>query len=266
MTEFHWEAPSDFTGDFAAVLQITPVQAGRCEIDAAAEGAGTEGTQFLFWMLAIDHLGRGPAFVGTWYHGGPHPVQAHVGPVHTSDFNFQEGTWGLRFLAGLGGPPSIDVTIVGFGLADTEGAGPPLSIDVTCEEPFRLSLFGGRDAVGFTENTFRGGVGASVTGNVAAVNVADAYHAQFDEELVRLQAWKSGGPLPGGSAGELRLDHPNGTMTRTWPIDESGGPVLFDGGPGQYDLHLTLAGAAGYEDFQGVLIGVNPVDSLDEAV
>lgn len=93
---------------------------------------------------------------------------------------------------------------------------------------------------------------------------ADRLSTSFPTVFVHVQASVHTG-VGGAQMGRFQLDHPQGTTT--WMMDNLGPPTIsFQGGPGDYEISLTRVGSGWLTPLPGVIVGVDPVESLDEVV
>lgn len=272
MTSFQWEAPRNLTGPFAMSVRIDVTETTWCDYETTAYGTAQEDDPVAFWMLAAQDPGGsgGTALLLS------RRAQAHVG----STVDTRTVTPGPRgdWAAGPGGGALVEdqmvLTIAAFDLGPVPSPDidTPLSVEVACEDPFRIAGWHeGHQGRSFTQSSLQGGVGASADAGtgVGAVRVSrgDGLTETFDTARARLQVSP---PLGGAFEGDLRLDHPNGTWSRHLESEEQPPqPRLvvedFDAGPGRYGLRLDWAGMNRIWSFEpfGILVGMDPVDPDD---
>lgn len=270
-TAFRWASPKNLTGTLAVHIQIDPQidpgAATECRTDIEAEGTVREDIPVLLWeQHRTDHVwSYDRTSTGEPVHA--HAAGAGTGPATPWDHGpYETGAGGIT---GMTGDEVFNITAVAFGLEnrpDQDLVDRPMRINVTCDDPFTYSLQASRQAVGFTEQSFTDG-GAGISSRlVHSVDVQKnaTLKAGFDTEIVRVQAayLESRADVDG----RLGVHHPNGTTG--WAIEEDlrwGGDRQLVDGPGDYTLDLSLEGE-GYFEINGVLAGLDPVDSLDEVV
>lgn len=285
VTDFHWEAPKNLTGDFIAVLNIETDEPRYCQWHAGVTVRGKVDNPILLWSRGV--TARGEVGGPVW---NPEYVQAHAGNIlNTRVITHEDGqTWAGKFSGStVGTEPwggdTLTITVAGFGLEHWEEASQesPYVVDLSCDGPVRMTLEAGRVGLGFTHQTFtHGGAGASTE---TAVQVGDttvgytrAYRDArlgqvFATEEVRFAAHFNtyGGDI-GVEPDRLALAHPTGTQT--WTLSD--GEVRRNqsttfrhiGGHGSYVARLDLTRTNEPNYLKGVLVGVDPVASLDEAV
>lgn len=144
------------------------------------------------------------------------------------------------------------------------GYHPPIRIDVSCAEPISITdLAASREAVVFKTDSVGGGTGASVyqpLGGSVNASAGDGLSASFISPTVRLRAGDT--TMNSNVAGNLQLTAPSGAYA--WALDGSD-DIVHEDGPGAYRLTLDRR-AAGFSDrLLGVLYGLSPVSSFDEA-
>lgn len=260
---FNWSAPADLAGTFVAILRGDVTTDTFCRVKVLAVGRFIDEDPVAFWTTFTSD-DRGSA-------GGGHiwqPVaQAHVGSIIDSRALMEaDGHWGASGQSGGTVEETFEVMVLAFGLdpAEAQDLESPLSIEVTCDHPFAITgLHAGRAGRSFTQDSLGGGVGATVNAVPgASASVGDGLEASFDEARVRFVAVTRFAEV---RHGELTLEHPEGT--RSWTFGQfEPSDLLFDGGPGDYRLDLTWATAARTDELFGFLVGVDPVESLDEVV
>lgn len=283
ITEFHWDAPKELEGIFAANLRLGADGETFCRYEGRAEGTVVrDRPAVLYWQMGVLDRGRN----GAGLHNEQR-LRAHAGglvdsrPVTSAT---ETGPWFSGGLAGsrFGSPARgfvLDITFAGFALEDrseTPDQG-PFSIDVSCDRPVELSLFAGRRGVDVQHQAMTdGGHGASIEAPVKAYLYDDArrrFHSGAD--LVRFQLDIMADSEEGigeGETGRLFLRHPQGT--ESWPLPppeivEGIDPLRFvgvDGGPGTWTVGLEIRDALRNYDLHGILVELNPVESLDDAI
>lgn len=271
VTEFQWQAPTNLSGTFAMMLRLEVSQTTFCEASPQAAGAFDDENPISFWQRTVitgedvSGLGQG---TNTWRRA----VQVHAGSIADSrqvtPFGGQWGTGG--FDAGVVGE-SMEITLVAFGLGESEDPHlkSPLSIRVTCDDPFNVTtLMASQQARSFTQGTLTDGIGATVNvGPLAPESFSkyDRLETSFDASMVRFQAIL---PDQGDFEGTLALHHPGGSVD--WSLRPGILPserfVAFDGTPGGYAIELDWHGRDYSDDPMGILIGLDPVEHLDDAV
>lgn len=267
VSRFHWEAPADLNGSFAAVLRVE-VSSGTtfCEMSMQALGSFDNRNPVSFWATVGGPTGSEYQWV--W------PVQAHAGDhVDTRDVTqVRRDEWGASSHVRGQFEDTFRVTIAGFGLGLWERNDPPvdtpLSIGLTCEDPVRISLEAGREGRSWNQGTLEGGVGYTVnlgpTSTVAprSISVNDGLEVPFDASIVRFLSWH---PLGDDFEGDLGLAHPGGS--ERWTLSpEKWGLMKHTGNAGTYRVTLDWMGRDYLRPPSGILLGLEPVDSLDEAV
>lgn len=265
MTSFRWEAPRNLTGPFAMSVRIDVTETTWCDFETTAYGTAQEDDPVAYWMLAQDR--DGTAWTASVL---SRRAQAHVG----STVDTRTVTPGPRgdWAAGPGGGSRVEdqmvLTIAAFDLGPVPSPDidTPLSVEVACEDPFRIaSWHEGHQGRSFTQSSLEGGIGASVDAGtpVGAVRVSrgDGLTETFDTARARIQVSP---PWEGAFEGDLRLDHPNGTWSRHFESSQHPRVVAedLDAGPGRYDLRLDWAGLNRHFSDQpfGILVGMDPVD------
>lgn len=266
-TEFHWSAPSNTTGAFAAEFKVTVDQTSFCWTNVSAEGEFDRGDPIAFWLSDRS----GSHIAGLWTHG----VQAHAGP--TADTRWITGpdneTWGMGARSGRRVTPgdALVQTLAVFGLdiRDERSDGTPLEITISCEgDPFSLSKAASRTGRSFTQESLEGGVGTTVRlQRTIGVSVDDGLTQRFNTSRTRFMGWLEWGRHNGQSWGNVTLHHPDGD--RSWTTGEPAGRVGFaahEGGPGRYTLEVDWAQHSRTPQPYGILVGLDPVESLDTVV
>lgn len=258
---FHWAAPADATGTFAATVIVDPDGDAACVQNISATGTFNASNPVAYW-----EAGTSGVYAGHWRH----PVHAHTGPADTRPLTAaREGSW--HKVAGREGSIVPDgttfaVTVAAFDLLHrSDSVYPrPLTIDLACNAPFDVELQAGRHARSFTPESFEGGVGASdaILFDGRIVARGDHLVETFDAPIVRFQATQIVAGLSSDRDGTMVLNYPGGTETWTW---NPGGPqdINVKGGPGRYDVSLDWDGTWN-DALYGVIVGIRPVDSLDE--
>lgn len=271
-TRFEWSAPPDMTGTFAAIVRIEVSEPTRCWSNATAEGrvdgeiGGAENDNpVVFWHFVVSPLPFGEArglAASTWFR----QFQVHAGAADTRELTPVDGDWGMTPRNGGDVFDIMETTVAAFSLDRREGGGlnSPLSLEITCGAAFRIvSLEGGRHARSFTDETLRGGVGFTLREPVnQKLAVNDRLEEGFGVPHVRFQ-------------GTFVTDHapPDADLTLRYPLgEEEWIPEPFDrrifgvDGPGG-DYELEVDWLSDSEDkVLGVLMGVDPVKTLDDAV
>lgn len=261
ITEFRWTAPPDMTGTFAAVLHVDPVEETRCNFRIVATGMFEDGNPVPYWL----RYGRSLA-AGHW----ERPAQAHARDlVDTREAWEVDGDWwnGPRILKLV--RDTLDIAFAGFGLGlnDEFDFETPLNITVSCRAPFTLSLEAGREGRSFTQETLTGGLGA--TTNFApemSLSVNDGLTESFANSHVQFDLAFPSVTQNDHMEGRLTLHHPEGS--ETWvPPPEGERDASLVGGPGTYELDLDWhARGSVSKQPKGILVGVDPVELLDEVV
>lgn len=264
-TGFHWEAPKNFTGPFAAKINITVQERGWCTKRTRAAGTFNATSPIAYWETDTSGDPKpGGSFAGHGHYG----VQAHAGPADTRRFIGPEGRWDK--VAGkterlVNDGFTLNIGAWDLGLWNGTPLDRPLTVDVDCEVPINVTLEAGQHARSFTETSLEGGVGASVTYGPLPQRLArdDGFAMDFDASHVRFQALPVISDLD--TSANMTLDHPNGTETWTW---DHAGPISvgLDGGPGRYNLSLDWYSDDNRQHMLGAIFGLDPVDSLDDAV
>lgn len=276
-TAFVWKAPEHLNGTFAANLRFEWDGENHCTFFHGYAGDIAQGHP-LFWSEWRTGGGE-EGFAGLWWS----KQQVHIdGVVHSDEFTSgypiigdAVGAWtGYKSVEG-NFSDFLEVTTAGFDLdVWTHRTQPPPAppdapawIELRCEQPIQIaSLSAGQEGLSFLQESFESGIGVSRGFDLA---FCDGLSYTFDSSSVLLDIH----PYPPNGAqfarGQLTLDHPNGS--RSWGLAHAGlespgqDDVAFTGGPGAYTF--TLDHWAAYRmDIPGILVGVDPVDHLDEAV
>lgn len=264
-TSFHWEAPRNYTGPLAVMITVTVQEEGWCEMKTRAAGRFNSTSPIAYWQSTT--LG-GPESHGTFIGYWGYNLQAHAGPADTRRIHGPEGRWDkLQGSSGRRVREVLTLNIAAFDLNLWNGTqlDRPLIVDIECDVPIDLTLKAGQDARSFTEESLEGGVGATVDLGPMSRRIArdDGLSMDFESSYVRFQAVS--GIADQATEAEMTLDHPDGTERWTW--DHSGPEeVGVDGGPGRYDLALDWSSQEVSQHMYGAVFGVDPVDSLDDAV
>lgn len=265
MTEFSWDAPAGMEGRFAAIVEFEVQEQTRCSRNLIGTGEFRDDTPVVMWARWAKGSGGRSLSFAQW----DRSFQAHVGDfVDTRDFMSVDGAWGFFPQGGGKVEERFTLTIAGFGLEQQQelGADFPLSIDIQCEDPFRVvSMQASREGHSYTDQTLEHGVGAkfatSLTDTMAFAN-KDRLEARFDESRVRFETAFFAAE---DEVGRLELHHPGGVVE--WPLPQpEADDAVFDGGPGEYAVELNWRAKGGHFHISGILIGVDPVDSLDDVV
>lgn len=271
-TIFHWEAPQSFTGNITAMLRLDLPAEAWCEWDVVASGQLVSPNPVKFWFST--KAGHG---LSADYAYMADEVHAHVGPWSTYDLRQTDDYWTMGVDGGTlvtSENHTMTVTVAGFDLADWNGSGSdtPLGIKIACDATFNVTKKGGREGVSFSHETLTDGAGVSHTGVASAtVNLRDRLTVDLEGTVTRLQGLYTNDWSDGIDRGNVTLTHPQGTQSWKVPPGPLGtGDSLrmhFDGAPGKYEMKVDLAGAAvGRTEFVGLLIGADPVGSLDEVL
>lgn len=263
-TEFHWEAPADLTGAFAAIIRIDLDGQTRCDLRIVATGTSEEDNPIVFWRSSPSGL-----TAAGWTRG----LQAHAGPADTRILDPVGGDWWFgpsthRLIRG-----SQEWTFAGFGLGLYEGApvDSPVSIDLSCEDTVSLTLWAGREGRSFDQETLEGGIGWTVPGNPTTEwvvprsgSIEDGLMATFPSSAVR---FLSSRPFGGDDYnGTLTLEHPDGEQTWHIAPNQPSDLMSLDGASGSYRINLDWVGRDYWVAPFGILAGVNRVQSLDDVV
>lgn len=277
LTEFAWKAPGDLNGTFVATLRFEWEGDNNCTFFHGFAGElGAEHPLHWWseWRMGDDQEG----FAGLW---NDEIVQAHAGGVvDTRDLTGSVGAWtGYKTLQGSFSD-FLEVTAAGFDLEvwDHRTQPPPAPpdapfwVELSCQDPFTVaSLSAGQEGRSFLQNSMDGGVGASAVGQPTVV-AHDGLTHTFESSTVLLDVhpYERNGGL---ETSQLTLEHPDGTESWfTADADLGIGPVqptldpdiAFTGGPGEYTLTLDRVSTG--SDIPGILVGLDPVDCLEEAV
>lgn len=260
---YRWEAPTDLNGTLIVSLAVEVDKTTWCEADTVASGRFDPDNAVGFWASTSEEGRIRTSSAGSWSRG----VQAHAGDtVDTRDLSTPEGRWRQSPSMGLRVSEGFTYTFAGFGLEAWEGApdGPPYTVEITCDDGFHVTeKKAGRDGRSFKQETLEGGVGASVYVPTQTVSASrdDGLAHTFDTSTVRFESTFS----PGTNHGELTLDHPAGTAR--WQIGRDGPrQATHTGGPGTYAVELDWVAEDGRGHPMGILVGMDPVDALEEAV
>lgn len=269
LTEFAWSAPADLTGPFAVGIRIEVQEEAWCEHDVLAHGTRNRENPVEFWLMVEEFDPGGvEATISnslTW----TRTAQVHVGSTVDTRV-LDEDTWNWAKAAGGGARTGgqLVLTVVAFDLGLFPGAGveSPLTIELSCEEPFRIvSWYEGHEGRSFTQGTLETGVGATVNTGSSSLrtSLADGLKEEFGTARVRLQM--NFGPFRPADdyQGRLVLNHPDGS--RSWDLSPLDRPrwisLDVDADPGTYELLLDWAGTNSFQHIpMGVLVGMDPVD------
>lgn len=264
VTEYRWTAPADLNGTFALRLGIEVTTPTHCTTHTEAVGAFDPANPVAFWRKAQTADGDFILNAAAWTRAG----QVHAGSTADSRrASTIDGRWRAFPSGGLNVERSFEVTwaTFGVGLGHDAELDSPLTIEVDCDAAFEITErqagTGGRS---FTQGTLKGGAGA--TANVpldgASASVDDAMEVQIDAQHTAFQAAFS---APEARYGHLELHHPNGTAR--WELGPDGDRNAELRGPGgAYRVELTRTAMGVNDDVEGILVGMDPVDSLDEGL
>lgn len=265
MTEFSWTAPPEMTGTFVAVIELEVLEPTRCSESVRGTGTFTDENPVVLWVRTDDGSGRGLNFA-QW----DRSFQAHVGDVvdtrHVMSVEHPNNAWGFTPHSGGSVEERLAITIAGFGLSPEFGADSALSIRFTCEDAFRIvSMGAGRRGRSYTDQTLEGGVGWRFKApfqDTQSYAARDRLEARFDTAHVRFETAFFSAEQ---EEGRLTLHHPGGD--EAWPLPPpEATDAIFDGGPGEYTVNLNWRAQGSHFHISGILIGVDPVDSLDEVL
>lgn len=278
---FRWEAPAALEGDFVAVLQLKATTETFCTWDSGGEGEVVDDDpSILFWDESMDENGGRTLFIFANTHQPVHAQAVGLADTYDAVGVQEDGNWWTGHSAGSRFDETLSITTAAFGVKNRPGAPVehPLFIDLGCDNPVELSLLAGRNPVDFTQQRLTDdGVGGEVDPPVdkwrTSVYLDATKQARFDTELVRLMArftQRLDSEGPGQVESELSLHHPAGTATWSFPADAGFFPwhmqMRFDGGPGDYTLELDHKAILRDSQLWGVLVGADPVESLDDVV
>lgn len=277
---FSWKAPKNVTGVFALQVHAEPTGDGPMRCEAGAGGAGDdegwsgemEDPPVHFWTEVRFDNTTERAMFRNW-----ETAEAHAGGLSTRTVVASNtGGWGLDVGYGDRVGSRLTVTAAVFDGLWLTNASPAIEVGIECDEPFEVERFASRDARGFSRDGTTTGTGAGVR---AAEVQASASSAEWviegldtDRVAFRAVSEVEGDDLA-EARGRLDLDHPSGH--ETWELNGSMS-ARHDGCPGTYRVLINRLAVAtpenvghprsGGDRFAGVLVGLDPVDSLDDAV
>lgn len=278
---FSWKAPKNVTGVFALQVHAEPTGDGPMRCEGKAGGAGgddgwsgdMEDPPVHFWteMRFDDTTER--AMVRNW-----ETAEAHAGGLSTRTV-FASNAWGWGLDVGFVDrvESRLTVTAAVFDGAWQSDPSPAIEVTIWCDEPFEVERFASRDARGFSRDGTTTGTGAGVRAAEiqASLSSAEWVIEEFDTDRVAFRAVSEvEGDDLAEERGRLDLDHPMGH--ETWELNGSLS-ARHEGGPGAYRVLINRLAVATPEDidqhprfggdrFAGVLLGLDPVDRLDDAV
>lgn len=276
--DVRWDAPDNLIGTFVARFLIEVPETTFCWTNVTATGNTSRAPEdpIVFWMAT--GIQDGPDFAGMSGTMWSRSVQAHIGSaVDTRQFTTSDGRWGTVLASGQRVRDVVDVTLATFGLEASDPDQSPLRISIACDDPYSLELFASRDGRSFTQQSLQDGVGATAETNTpivpdskrTAVSHDDHLEHTFDTSQVYLQSEMftyGGADEDAEEMGTMVLDHPDGSESWTKDRDDPDVKWVFAGGAGDYDLTLDWAGHGRSKGPMGVLVGFDPVDSLDDAL
>lgn len=262
---FHWEAPKNATGTFAASVTVDPGGEAQCEWQVQATGRTNASNPVAYWEQVTSLGATSSTFLGHWHH----PARVHAGPADTALLTgSDDGRWRkVMEPSEFRVPDELTLMVAAFDLEHREKSGleAPLEIDVSCDAPIDVTLEAGRHAHSFTHDSLEGGVGV-------ASNVLVQRHIARDDGLadtfsiprVVFNVMMLRNPDAHDTEGTMTLDYPGGSETWTW---DPGGPnkIDVDGGPGRYEVSLDWYDET-HDELFGAIIGLDPVGSLDEVL
>lgn len=271
MTEFHWDAPPNMTGTFAMLLRLEVENPTTCTVSAEATGQKQDGNPIAFWVRIVAAGESGRAIIQitqAW----SRPFQVHAGSVVDSrHVTPAGGSWGQGGLGSALVEQSMEITLAAFDVGVTESAGEdsPLLVRVTCDDPFTIAtLMASQHGRSFSQETLTGGLGTTINvGPLApeSFSKGDRLATSFNTSHVRFQATF---PNRGDFEGTLALHHPNGTDD--WSlrpgVPRSDTLINFDGITGDYEVGLDWFGSDYPYEPEGILIGLDPVRTLDDGL
>lgn len=263
-----WRAPHNLTGIFGSRVQVTADQETSCSFHPRVEGY----VEPHHTVLVGRRKGWGSALSGSFYARVEDPVRAHAAGAETPRQPPREGPyhWGRDSGVLLEAGEQYTYTVIAFGLEDRSHRPyeAPMVREISCDKPVEFSLEAGRDAVAFNlQSLEEAGVGATVMEGPRTVVVkhnASLRH-RFDNQTVRTfatwWAWDV------DSQGNLTLDHPEGRSRMPMTPTSWNRQIHHTGGSGNYSLGLSMqAQGRGDVSLHGVLVGMDPVESLDDAI
>lgn len=266
--EYTWSAPDNFTGTLAIGLQLDVDSTAACWVNTTASGIASASNPIGLWVSGAPPGMSGASGVSAAWTG---TAQAHAGPeVDSRDIVASESHWIATPYIGWRVDDRWNVTIGAFDLRpwrdDLETA---FSVTVVCDEPYTIRKTASRQGHSFSQESFQSGIGATVPayhpgppGGKIGVSYDDGFTREFDTQQVRLRLRPSS---HSETVGDMTLRHPDGA--RTWSADGLEFPeVAFQGGPGRYSLEANLVSWSWVPSPYGILVGLDPVESLDEIV
>jgi hypothetical protein len=269
ITHFSWDASQDFTGTFASTLRFD-WEGGEndCTLATAMSFAhsapATEPMlQWLEWRTGGSEEWHGHTLAAGSL------AEVHVGDALDTQSLVTEQGGSIAALYTSEGPfhDFLDMTLAGFNI-EMDSRHPldaPVTIDLTCATPFKVSsIAAGREGRSFTSQSLTGGEGASLALPASVVvNNGDGLQHTFANSTVIFSAL--GSIDLGTSVGRLTLEYPGGTQSWSPPSNsDSFLSAGLTGGSGTYDVALDLVSISVQSNLAGVLLGVNPVQSLDD--
>lgn len=271
VTHFTWRAPQDFVGEFASNLRFDWDGGGNdCTLSTAMSFAHSAPPtepmlKWLEWRTGDSEEWNGYTLAAGSL------AEVHAGSTLDTQSVITETRGSIAAFYTSEGPFTdfLDMTLAGLNIEmdSRHSLDAPVTIEFTCTSPFRVSsIAAGLEARSFTSQSMEGGHGASTALPASLlVNSGDSLHDTFGSSTVIFSA--VGSVFLGTSVGRLTLVHPGGEQS--WSPASHATPFLsagFAGGPGTYEVTLDLVNVSVQSSLGGVLLGLDPVQSLDDVV
>lgn len=257
-TSWIWAAPADAAGPVALRVSIDFGDANDCTVTLEATGGPVSGPR-----ARLVYGERGWAQTSTLEN-----VQVHVDDLGLDTRN-AGNRWAIRGTLSRVWTGVQDLTVSNSNmegwLADRADPWSPAAFEVACDQPIEvIGHSGSRELLAFTQETLEG-VGASSNGLTggAAVNIRDRATRTFTSEVVdvTLIEWTF---APGAVYRSWKLETPHWAVLSESMHSSRTSDTSFSDGPGEYRFTMTQAAVASYAQLTGWIIGLEPVEHLDD--